>query len=680
MLFRRDSSRTRFDDYQKKRRKDATWSTRGSAESSASGAKDKLKRSRGFFELFKSFWIFTRGHGPATNHRWAVYLALATLTVVTCIGLAIPASTKIAIDYIISDTPGPEGFPAWVRAEVGEWSRETLLWALGGVMIAVALVAVSIGTVGRWQMTRVTKRVQAHLRNVAFSHAAKLPLHRIHHYKSGGMSSILRDDAGLAGDLLFNMIYNPWRAVIQLVGTLCVLAFTDWRMLAGGLILLPVVWMTHRTWIARIRPLYRDAKHARQQIDAATTEVFGGMRVVRGFARERSESARFTTGQHYFTRIEVLTWWWSRILEMIWSVLIPAASAGVLVYGGTQVLRGNLTVGDVMMFSTYLLMLLGPVETLTSTAANIQSNLAALDRILDLTQEPEEFAGVGAKNRVLVDRASARGALELRDIWFTYPRREGGKKSEAEREPEPVIRGISLNVRAGETIALVGPSGSGKTTLCNLVARFYDPTQGQILFDGTDLRDIDVRSYRRMLGIVEQDVFLFDGTIAENIAYADRDAPLDRVMAAARSANAHEFIAALEKGYDTLIGERGVRLSGGQKQRIAIARAILANPLILILDEATSNLDSESEVLIQRSLGTLMQGRTSFVIAHRLSTIRSADRIVVMEKGSVTEIGDHETLIARNGRYAELLRLQIEGAAPTNDASKTVTSAESANR
>jgi ATP-binding cassette subfamily B protein/subfamily B ATP-binding cassette protein MsbA len=320
-----------------------------------------------------------------------------------------------------------------------------------------------------------------------------------------------------------------------------------------------------------------------------------------------------------------------------------------------------------MMFSTYLLMLLGPLETLTSTASTIQSNLAALDRVLDLLDEEPEFAG--AAGGASIARATFRGEFELDAVWFTYPRpapRPGRKEppGDAPKEPEPALRGVSLRVAPGQTVALVGPSGSGKTTLCNLVARFYDPQRGVVRVDGRDLREYDVAAYRSLLGIVEQDVFLFDGTVAQNIGYGRRDATSDAVRAAAHAANAHEFIASLEKGYDTIIGERGVRLSGGQKQRLAIARALLADPRVLILDEATSNLDSESEGLIQRSLAALLRGRTSFVIAHRLSTIRHAHQIVVLDHGRIIERGTHDQLLAAGGRYAELLRIQVEGHAP----------------
>lgn len=683
MKQRTSSSRLRFREYLAKRRADKDYVRRGGLKDLApkeSGAKEPWKRARSFFTLFRSFWAFT-GRTPAggVNHRPWIYLALLTLTITTLLGLGLPASTKIAIDYVLLPEPGPEGLPGWLRRFTDPWSREQLLWALSAAMILLSVVTVSLGLLGRWQVTRVTKRVQVQLRTSAFERASRLPLHRLQHYKSGGIASLLREDAGTAGELLFSLIYNPWRAIVQLAGTLVILAWVDWKLLAGATMLLPAVWLTHRTWIAQIRPLYRDAKNVRQSVDATATEVFAGVRVVRGFSRERAESARFTAGQHYMTRIEIVTWWWSRIVEIAWSVLIPTASAGVMVYGGTQVLRGSLTIGDVMMFSAYLLMLLGPLESLTSSAAAVQSNLAAMDRVLDLLAEPEEFAD--RPGTALVEPGDIRGDVQLSGVWFTYPksgRRGGGRPGPESKAPspptppDPVIRGVSLSVRAGEVVAFVGASGSGKTTLCNLIARFYDPDEnapgggpgGSILLDGRNIREIDVRSYRGLLGIVEQDVLLFDGTIAQNIAYGRRDATPEQIVRAAQDANAHEFITGFDDGYATVVGERGVRLSGGQRQRIAIARAILADPRILILDEATSNLDSESELLIQQSLTRLMKGRTSFVIAHRLSTIRHADRIVVLDKGTVIESGSHDELLARGGRYADLLRLQVEGRPP----------------
>lgn len=609
------------------------------------------------------------------GHRLVTGAALATLTISTVIGLAMPASTKFAIDYVLTPNPGPSGIPEWVP---GPREPRTLLWMLFGLLVGTSLASIAIGLWGRWQVTRIAKRIQVRLRRRLFDHAVRLPLDRVQDLKSGGVASLLREDAGNVGALLFSLVYNPWRAVIQLGGTLAILAWVDWRMVTGALVLIPVVWLSHRTWIARIRPLYRDIRDTRTAVDAHATEAFGGMRVVRGFSRQAGESSRFVAGGHLMSRQEILTWWLSRVLELLWAALIPLASAGVLVYAGMGVIDGRLTLGDLMMFSAYLLMLLGPLESLVATAQGVQNELSGLDRVLEVLDEPREFepsAGPG----VVIDPASVRGRITLQGVSFVYPARRGlragADRLVADRPgadpptarngtarqatPTPVLSGIDLDILPGQTVALVGPSGSGKTTLCNLIARFYDPTDGRILLDGADLRSIDPGSYRRLLGIVEQDVFLFDGTVAENIAYARRDATPEQVGAAARAAAADGFIRSLEHGDQTLVGERGVKLSGGQKQRIAIARAILADPRILILDEATSNLDSESEAAIQASLAGLMRGRTCIVIAHRLSTIRHADRIVVLEGGRIIEEGSHDELLARAGRYADFLRLQI---------------------
>ncbi len=691
------SSQRRFTAYVERRKKAA-------AEEVAAErveARDKLEakpRKRGFLRLFAFFWR------EVGRDRTLLMLALLSLSVATGLGLLIPYSTKITIDYILTDNPGPVGWPEWVPL-AGETAagRAAALLLLGLAMLAAGLVAAAVGLWGRWQATMIVKRLQVRLRRVAFEHAVQLPLTRVSDLKSGGVASILREDAGNAADLVFSMIYNPWRAVVQLVGTLVILALVDWRMLLGALILLPIVWLTHKTWIARLRPVYRDIRRTRQAIDAQAAESFGGIRVVRGFHRGQAEAARFSRDVNFMTRQEVLAWWWSRLIETAWQILVPVASVGVLMYGGWRVLERNLTVGDLMAFSAYVLMLLGPIEALVSSATNIQSNLAGYDRTLDLLEEPREFEAaapggtglqpvsvLGSTGLQPVPAQPARlshheAAITFDRVAFAYPRgrplRVTAMPDDDARNVEPpaanadpaadsadaspflppVLHDISFHARAGQTIALVGPSGSGKTTLTNLVARFYDPTAGRILLNGTDLRSIPLHDYRRLLGIVEQDVFLFDGTVAENIAYARRHATDADIRAAAQAANAHGFITELENGYDTLIGERGVRLSGGQKQRLAIARAVLADPKILILDEATSNLDSESERLIQRSLADLMRGRTSFVIAHRLSTIRHADRIIVLERGRIIETGTHDELVESAGRYADLLRLQLEG-------------------
>jgi ATP-binding cassette subfamily B protein/subfamily B ATP-binding cassette protein MsbA len=647
------SSRLRYQNYRERVKRERA--SKGAAapekhdSSGHSPDRKKKPRSRPFMKLLREFWGLLRGF------RRLLMFVLGALTLSTLIGLVPLYGTKIVVDSVLSDHPLPSKLPHWI---VLPTDRHMLLTVVAIAMVALAACSELVSLWSRWQATRMTKRVQVSVRKKVFDHAVRLPLHRVYELKSGGVASILREDAGGVADLIFSLLYNPWRAIIQLLGSLVILANVDWKLLMGSLLLLPTVWWTHRTWISRIRPIFRDIRNTRQSMDSHATESFGGMRVVRSFSRQQSEAGIFTRNGHMMARQEILAWWASRGIEFTWSIVIPLATALLLYWGGNRVLsdlekihQGVLspnkafTVGDLFMFMAYLTSLLGPIATLAGSATALQNSLSGLDRVLDLLAESLEMPSKpGAK---IVDRETVRGEITLRGVSFSYS-----------GSPTPVLQDITLDVQPGEMIALVGPSGAGKTTLCNLVARFYDPTSGSVQLDGVDLRDITADSYRRLLGIVEQDTFLFDGTIAQNISYGRRGASLEEITEAARLANAHEFIAKLTDGYDSLIGERGVKLSGGQRQRLTIARAILADPRILILDEATSNLDTESERLIQGSMQTLMQGRTSFVIAHRLSTIAHASRILVLENGRIIEQGKHEELMQASGRYRQMVDLQ----------------------
>ncbi|MCM2372572.1 ABC transporter ATP-binding protein [Aporhodopirellula aestuarii] len=647
-------SRRRFDTYRetvRKRQRDGRSVVAGHHsdidDSRSNRSRKKIgDRERSFLELFIAFW------GLIAGHRGTIVVALSFLTFGIGLRLIPPLGTKLAIDSVLTQPSSP--LPSWltelpgVVAVLGD-PVESPMRTLAAIAIVVTVLT-GIGTIvnliGRWLATKSVNKAQVSIRRQVFDHAVRLPLHHVYSMKSGGVASLIREDAGGVADLIFSMLYNPWRAIIQFIGSLVILMFVDWKLMLGGLMLLPVVWITHRTYINRIRPLFRDVRKQRQRIDSSATETFGGIRVVRTFSRARTESTRYVREGDFLVRQQLFTWWWMRIIETIWEVVIPLASTGLLLYGGYQITRGELTLGDLMMFLVYLTMLLDPLATIAGSAVMFQNNLAGLDRILDVLDVEEELPSRKGASRL--PSHVGGGAISVRDVSFSYPGSD-----------TLVLKNVSIEISPGQTVALVGRSGAGKTTLTNLIARFYDPTEGEILYNGIDLRDIQLSSYRSLLGIVEQDVFLFDGSIHENIAYARPRADRRDVIAAASAAAAHEFIENLDRGYDTLIGERGVKLSGGQRQRLAIARAILADPQILILDEATSNLDSESERLIQESLSELLEDRTALVIAHRLSTIVNADLIVMLEDGRVIESGTHAELLALGGRYQDMVHLQM---------------------
>jgi len=630
-LRHRISSRFRFDQYRRERRgKDAP----------KSGPGETGTRQRSLGGLYRALYGILQGH------RGAIALALVTLTVSTGLRLLPPAATKLVVDYVMLGRPIPESIATRFSIPADPKARLVLLVV---AVLTASTLGLVVGLWGRWRATLATKRVQVDLRRRVFEHAVRLPLHRVYALKSGGASSLIREDAGGVGELIFSMIYNPWRAIIQLAVGIAALVWLDWRLLLGSLALAPIAVITNQLWNRNLRPLYRDVRKRRQEIDARAAEIFGGMRIVRAFGRQRRESARFVGESDLMARQELFAWWCSRGVEVVWELILPLSSAALLLYGGMKVLDGRLSLGDLMMFLVYLAMLLEPLAVLATSVTQWQNNLAGFDRVLDLLDEPIEMAE--SPGTISLRKRDVEGRIEFDGVSFRYP----GTTRE-------VLRGIDLVVEPGETVALVGRSGAGKTTLCNLVARFYDPTEGTVRLDGVDLREIRVESYRGILGIVEQDVFLFDGTIAENIAYAARDATAEDVRRAAEIAHAADFIEVLPDGYDTVIGERGVKLSGGQRQRLAIARAVLADPAIFILDEATSNLDSGSEQAIRRGLDALMSGRTSFVIAHRLSTIRHADRILVLDDGQIVEDGRHADLMDRSGLYRGMVELQrMEG-------------------
>ena len=522
-------------------------------------------------------------------------------------------------------------------------ARLTRLHLAGATFLAVVVAAAVIGVIKDYRQRSLNFRVMLSLRRALFERMLHLPLPKLWEMKTGGILSRLTGDVDTTSGLLQMAIVSPSLSVIRLVIAIGVLMSLNWRLALTALAVIPGAMLMSFTFTKRIRPIYRVVRKDAERIDGRVGETFSGIRVVRAFGREITELQEYMRGRHTVLRKELFAHRRELLIWASWGLLTASVNVVIVWYGGYLNVRGRASIGDIMAFQWYTFLLMNPVWSIVNSFSELQRSLASMERVFDvLALEPDKPDRPGA-----IDAPVVVQQLRFEQVEFAYT------------PGRPVVRDFDVDVPGGAVVALVGRSGAGKTTVTDLVARFHDPTRGRILLNGHDVRDVKLRSYRDLLAIVQQDVFLFDGSVRDNIAYGRHDATDAEVEDAARRANAHEFIVPLPNGYDTTVGERGVKLSGGQQQRLAIARAILAAPQILILDEATSNLDTESEQLIQAAMSTLLAGRTTFMIAHRLSTIRHATMILLLDDGRIIERGTHESLMQAEGVYFRMVRRQM---------------------
>ncbi len=590
---------------------------------SRSGDADSTKRLR-ITDRRMLGW-FVQQLGP----HWPKVLVGATAMVLGSLaGLAPPYITgKLIVDGVMRD------------------QQYHLLPQYIGLLIGALFAATLLGAVRMNVMHILGQRFVYDLRVKLYEHLQRLSLSYFESNETGDIMSRVSNDVNTVEDMVVHGTDEVVSNILTILGTIIILMYMNWRLALTGLWPLPIFVVSLIIFARYIRPLYRKIREDLGDINAELQESIAGINVVKAFGREEHELERFRNWSHEYYHANVRAiWLWTTFFPFI-GFLTSMSSVGVLWYGAGPSIAGNsvASAGDIVMFLGYLMRFYGPVGGLIRVYDMFNRALASLARIFEIFDEVPEIED--APDAVALEQVA--GDVLLDAVSFKY------------RTGEVVLKDITVHAEPGETVALVGRSGAGKTSVINLIPRFYDPMEGRVLVDGHDVREVTQQSLRQHIALVLQETFLFSGTAKENIAYGRLDATEEEIIAAAKAANAHQFIMELPDKYETQIGERGVKLSGGQKQRIAIARAILADPRILILDEATSLVDTEAEQEIQQALEGLMQGRTVFVIAHRLSTVRNADKIVVIEGGEIAEEADHETLMQQNGLYAEMYQRQF---------------------
>ncbi len=534
--------------------------------------------------------------------------------------LVLPASTKFLIDDVIGAR----------RAE--------LLGPLVGIVLAATLVQGVSSFVLTQTLSKAAQRMIAELRRKVQAHVGRLPISYYDSNKTGALVSRIMSDVEGVRNLMGTGLVEFAGGILTAGIALVVLLRISTPMTAVAVVLMLVSALALRRAFAIIRPIFRERSKINAEVSGRLTESLAGVRGVKGYHAEPREHEVFSTGVERLLGNVLRTLTATSTMSFATTALLGVAGAVVMWMGAHGVLDGSLTLGGYFTFTMFLAFLVAPMFQVVGIGTQLTEAIAGLERTREvLSERPED-----EDPRRVAELRDLRGDVVFEDVHFEY------------EEGKPVLHGVGFHAPPGTVTALVGSSGSGKSTIIGLVAAFHVPTSGRILVDGVDLARVRLDSYRTRLGVVLQESFLFDGTIRENVAFSRPDAPEEAVLAACRIARVDEFAQRFPEGYETVIGERGVKLSGGQRQRVSIARAILADPRVLILDEATSSLDSESEALIQEGLAQLMRGRTTFVIAHRLSTIRRADQILVVEEGRILERGDHASLLAAGGRYRDL--------------------------